>query len=1019
MAKAKLVTRSATTSTVTDDNLNKASALTHAEMDSNLINLRDSSFGIADDTSTVLQVTHDKTITVAGAGTVGTALSGDTLTITGSGITATSTDTLQNKTIDTANNTITITESDISDLGSYITASSTDTLTNKTFDANGTGNSISNIETADIAAATLVTAADTIASNNNDTTIPTSAAVKAYADSVGGGGGGSVGDLSIIGSTISAPSNGDLNLTTSGTGYVQLKANGGDFDNYTTQTRYANSNLMYWEDLDHTIANDRQYKNNIITNIKLTAGQDTSNSNDRWRQIFRNTLDLNGSSTTPTSTTLSRGVMGMDSTAEIKNTNSGTTSRLGNASGNQSGVLVDTNGGGNISFEAADSSSTNAGVAGNMTYVELLAGSGTTITIPKAINYYSTGVIKDGAGTASVTDSYAFYANANTAGIVTNEYGFYTADDSMINSIGGVTLQNGDVTTSAVSITDNLITTNRSNDNLNIEANGSGRVNIGSPLEDTSLYSGFFGNASRIKGMAAVYEDLAVNPNSLTDREYGHTIFHGTRITADSTNGNFRPRAVIVGSKVDLDGFSYTNTSNFRGPLGAQVVGAAGNTSATNSTINTVRGVESSATISDYSGSAGDITIVDAIGNFSANYIERDGTGDGNITNAYNFYATGDAYHEGSGSMSVTNAYGFYYTGWTGTTPTNQYAFYDATNSLSVFGDIQTQAVSITDNVITTNRSNDNLLLNSNGTGRIELSTDGGQLADSPTYPKYHFLQSNVKGVVLSRETSTDIDALTSREYGHVLHYGTTVTNGSSTNSNWNPRSVIFSSHTNMDGNDFTYTSSSRGPVGLFTAATANNGSGSSSSTLYNIRGSVTNAGIADYQGAPGQDMTITRCVGTSSGVVIETTGTSTNTITDAYNFMSDGYVDSAVGNTNTITNLYGFYHNASHGTNNYAFYDATNSLSRFGAVILANQAGDPSGVTDSAHIYAKDVASSSEVFVRDEAGNVTQISPHNEAGEWQYWSENIKTGKKVRVNMERMIRKLEEITGETFIESE
>ena len=49
----------------------------------------------------------------------------------GAYITASSTDTLTNKTIDTANNTITIVEADISDLGSYITASSSDTLTNK------------------------------------------------------------------------------------------------------------------------------------------------------------------------------------------------------------------------------------------------------------------------------------------------------------------------------------------------------------------------------------------------------------------------------------------------------------------------------------------------------------------------------------------------------------------------------------------------------------------------------------------------------------------------------------------------------------------------------------------------------------------------------------------------------------------------------------------------------------------------------------------------------------------------
>lgn len=40
----------------------------------------------------------------------------------------------------------------------------------------------SGITTAQIAAATLVTASETIASNNNDTTIPTSAAVKGYAD---------------------------------------------------------------------------------------------------------------------------------------------------------------------------------------------------------------------------------------------------------------------------------------------------------------------------------------------------------------------------------------------------------------------------------------------------------------------------------------------------------------------------------------------------------------------------------------------------------------------------------------------------------------------------------------------------------------------------------------------------------------------------------------------------------------------------------------------------------------------
>ena len=65
----------------------------------------------------------------------------------------------------------------------FTTASSSTTFTNKTFDANGTGNSISNIEVADFAAAAIVLESEGIGSNDNDTTIPTSAAVKAYVDS--------------------------------------------------------------------------------------------------------------------------------------------------------------------------------------------------------------------------------------------------------------------------------------------------------------------------------------------------------------------------------------------------------------------------------------------------------------------------------------------------------------------------------------------------------------------------------------------------------------------------------------------------------------------------------------------------------------------------------------------------------------------------------------------------------------------------------------------------------------------
>ena len=94
-----------------------------------------------------------------------------------------------------------------------------------------------------------------------------------------------------------------------------------------------------------------------------------------------------------------------------------------------------------------------------------------------------------------------------------------------------------------------------------------------------------------------------------------------------------------------------------------------------------------------------------------------------------------------------------------------------------------------------------------------------------------------------------------------------------------------------------------------------------------------------------------------------------------------------------------------------------TNGNGIIGPVHMEVLASDPSGVTNRAAIYAKDVSSSAELFVRDEAGNVTQISPHNAEGEWTYYSENSITGKRFKVNMEKMIRRLEEITGENFIE--
>jgi hypothetical protein len=77
---------------------------------------------------------------------------------------------------------LSITESQISDLQTYVTASSTNTLTNKTFNANGTGNSISNLEVADFAGSAMITVAETLASNDSDTALVTAGAIIDYVD---------------------------------------------------------------------------------------------------------------------------------------------------------------------------------------------------------------------------------------------------------------------------------------------------------------------------------------------------------------------------------------------------------------------------------------------------------------------------------------------------------------------------------------------------------------------------------------------------------------------------------------------------------------------------------------------------------------------------------------------------------------------------------------------------------------------------------------------------------------------
>ena len=99
---------------------------------------------------------------------------------------------------------------------------------------------------------------------------------------------------------------------------------------------------------------------------------------------------------------------------------------------------------------------------------------------------------------------------------------------------------------------------------------------------------------------------------------------------------------------------------------------------------------------------------------------------------------------------------------------------------------------------------------------------------------------------------------------------------------------------------------------------------------------------------------------------------------------------------------------------------DGTNDFVFLGGISVADvigigQTSDPTGIVDTAFVYAKDVAGSAEVFVRDEAGNVLQISAHK-GDVWYFDSCNDFTGRCISIDMEAALVALEVLTGQDLI---
>ena len=166
-----------------------------------------SSFTLAADSGESDTFNTGETLTFAGGEGIDTSVSNNLITISAEDATET------NKGVATFDGTdFTVTSGDVTlnaeriqDIAGAMFSSNTETGVTATYqDSDGTIDLVVSITTSEIAASALVIESEGIGSNDNDTTIPTSAAVKDYIDGQLGGGGGSAGTVATQSSSTDA-----------------------------------------------------------------------------------------------------------------------------------------------------------------------------------------------------------------------------------------------------------------------------------------------------------------------------------------------------------------------------------------------------------------------------------------------------------------------------------------------------------------------------------------------------------------------------------------------------------------------------------------------------------------------------------------------------------------------------------------------------------------------------------------------------------------------------------------------
>jgi len=191
----------------------------------------------------------------------------------------------------------------------------------------------------------------------------------------------------------------------------------------------------------------------------------------------------------------------------------------------------------------------------------------------------------------------------------------------------------------------------------------------------------------------------------------------------------------------------------------------------------------------------------------------------------------------------------------------------------------------------------------------------------------------------------------TEQTYASAFNVSTTLTGGFDNTSDLRPRATIFNSGIDMAGHSYTRNGFKRGPMATAHGVSVQNTS-DSAVTLQTMSAQLVETMINQSVGQDG-DITVVDAIGIKSATHIDNRGSGESKFNNHYSFYAENNYDQ-------VDKGYGFYVANQKANEGYAFYDNSNSISKFGSVVI--------------------------------------------------WNET-------KVDMEKMIRKLESITGETFTE--